>query len=357
MKFNFDELLTLQEEKLIRIGKHEEYDLYVLNYSEHTQLGRLWDRHEALVHCRGLIVDNTGTVVAKPYKKFGNIGEFDGTNITTLAAYDNVEVTEKLDGSMIVLTQWQGKELFSTRSTFYSDQAVAAGELWGSKYRPYLREPLNTQFTYVWEYTSPNNRVVVRYSEDTLTLIGVIDTDTGEEYSYTKVAEEAARIGVPAVQFEDIDGEWQNLTKLQRDNFEGFVLYFPEQDVRVKIKLEEYLALHRIRSNMTNKFVYNALISDVNLEEMYTILEAEDKDWFTGVVQTYRDAFATKVAQAQELVHQLTKANIYNAKDRETRKAIVFFVQQRDPSLVGLVLDILDNREYTSRVWKLVKDF
>ncbi len=353
MRFDMNELRQLELEKLVRINKHSTEALWVVNYSEATQVGRLWSRHPALIHCRGLVVDVTGTVVGNCLSKFGSLGEFPGTNITTLAEYENVEVTDKLDGSCVILTQYHGKVIFSTRGTFESDQALAAARLWQEMR---LIEPLDPALSYVWEYTSPTNRVVLRYDDDRLTLIGVVHTASGEEYSYARVHEEAQRIGVQAVSFAVVDGPWMNLTTLQQEGIEGFVLYFPDQSIRVKIKLAAYLEMHRLRNNKTDRYIYEALVAGMDLSSMYALLDTEDHSWLETTVARYEHEFSNIVAQAATLAQEVLDHNLINPWDRDQRKAMVYLIQQRDSSLLGVTLDILEGKEYTKRVWRLVRE-
>ena len=56
------------------INKHPEKDLYLVKY---IHLGIDWSIEGAL-DARGLILDSSGNVVARPYKKFFNYKELEG---------------------------------------------------------------------------------------------------------------------------------------------------------------------------------------------------------------------------------------------------------------------------------------
>ena len=50
---------------------HPTIPLTIYNYSQATQYEAHWD--EVTLQCRGLVVDDMGTIVARPFKKFFNI--------------------------------------------------------------------------------------------------------------------------------------------------------------------------------------------------------------------------------------------------------------------------------------------
>ena len=105
---------------------HPRLPLTIYNYSRATQYEERWD--EITLQCRGLIVDDKGNVVARPFKKFFNIEEAKHT------ATEDYTVYEKLDGSLIILFFYAGNWLFASRGSFISDQAIMAKKI-SKKYR------------------------------------------------------------------------------------------------------------------------------------------------------------------------------------------------------------------------------
>ena len=130
---------------------HPTLPLTIWNYSQTTQYEAKWD--DVTLMCRGLVtMDETGEVVARPFKKFFNIEE--GKHTPT----DQYDVYKKMDGSLIIAFYFQGGWIFASRGSFSSDQARAASKLF---YKEYNSAGMNTDTTYLFEYTSPWNRIVV----------------------------------------------------------------------------------------------------------------------------------------------------------------------------------------------------
>lgn len=63
-----------KEDGLLRCQTHPTLPLTIWNYTEKVQYEKLWD--EVTLACRGLVtMDETGEVVARPFKKFFNMEE------------------------------------------------------------------------------------------------------------------------------------------------------------------------------------------------------------------------------------------------------------------------------------------
>ena len=81
--------------------KHPKLPLSIWNYTPKTQYGELYNQYklwdEVTLQCRGLVIDDEGKVVARPFKKFFNIEE------NQYEPTSEFEVFEKMDGSLGIL--------------------------------------------------------------------------------------------------------------------------------------------------------------------------------------------------------------------------------------------------------------
>src|SRR5690348_16903958 len=98
---NYEIIKPYIEKKLVSEGVHPENpDVRIFNYTQHCQFEGAWD--EVTKQCRGLILNvKTGEVIAKPFPKFFNYGEYTGKGWTLPKG--KCTVTEKLDGSLGIL--------------------------------------------------------------------------------------------------------------------------------------------------------------------------------------------------------------------------------------------------------------
>jgi tRNA splicing ligase len=118
---------------------HPTLPLTIWNYREEVQYGNKWD--EVTLMARGLVTDELGNIVARPFKKFFNDSENKHTATTDFDVY------EKMDGSCIILFNYEGEWVFASRGSFTSEQAIKAKELSSN----FNLHKLNKDYTYVFE--------------------------------------------------------------------------------------------------------------------------------------------------------------------------------------------------------------
>jgi RNA ligase len=123
MKIDIEIIDRYVSEGLIEKNSHPTLPIAIYNYSRKVQYEGLWD--EVTKICRGLVLDNDGNVVAKPFGKFFNMEEHDPSEIPN----ETFEVFEKMDGSLGIVFWFQGQWVVASRGSFTSDQAIKAKEL------------------------------------------------------------------------------------------------------------------------------------------------------------------------------------------------------------------------------------
>src|SRR4028119_412849 len=127
MEETFSQLLPeMLREGYVCVQRHPTAPLFIYNYTPKAQYERVWN--EVTLQCRGLILDEGGKVVARPFRKFFNLEEVD-----SLPA-EPFEVYEKLDGSLGIL-YWTGEQAFiATRGSFTSEQSRKANQILHARY-------------------------------------------------------------------------------------------------------------------------------------------------------------------------------------------------------------------------------
>ena len=329
---------------------HQTLPLKIYNYSPAVQFAGRWT--PVTRRCRGLVVDDGGQVVARPYDKFHNVGERPETDPAVLARLGAPEVTHKLDGALIVMFRYQGETVLATRGSFHSPQAAAATAFW-ERHHAHLGLTLNPALTYLWEYLGPTSRVVVQYPDERLVLLGLVETATGRDYGHDWVATEALRLGVPVVPLENTS-DWRTLTASPRDNFEGYVLYWPQAGVRAKCKYESYLQLHRLVTGLTEHRIWEALRDGEDLVQIAQVVPEELRVWLTdtiaGLTGQYTAALATIMNLLDELRAQGLRPNI-----REERKAAAKHILTNAGNLAPAVFCAFDGVDYANLVWRALE--
>jgi RNA ligase len=347
MRFNWDEIRDLESRKLVTVRPHPTADLAIVNYTDHAQHGWLWDAHPLLLECRGLILDPAGTVVAKGFKKFFGTSQHPSVSLDRLATLGEPEITEKLDGSLAILYPYQGLFGIATRGSFVSEQAIAGTALWVRRYARI--EPDLGPYTYLFEFVGPTNRIVVRYPREELVLIGLVEPGTGLELPWARVRAEAERLGFPLAR--TYEEPWQGLAGRPVPNFEGYVLHWPDHGVRAKIKLEDYLRLHRIVSSLSEKSVWEAL-KDGTAGSLRDQLPEEHHAWFDGVAGSLARVHEDHARYVRET---LARVAHLDPRVREERARIARAFAQEPAATRPALFRALEHDDWERELWKVLE--
>lgn len=315
-------------EGYVNVQKHPQANLFIYNYSAKAQYDRVWN--DVTLHCRGLILDDKDNVIARPFKKFFNLGEHENQIIPN----EGFEVYEKMDGSLGILYWHNNAPYIATRGSFTSPQSVKANEILQTKYA-HLTAGLDQGKTYLFEIIYPENRIVVDYGEtEDLVLLSVIDKQTGTD-------QPIEGYGFKTVKKYNGLNDIEALAALEEDNKEGFVICFAS-GLRYKVKFAEYVRIHRIITQVSTISIWEYLKEGKSLNELIERVPDEFYDWVKKTNATLMDAYHAIEAQA--------KADF---KILETRKeTALYFMQCKYPTVL---FNMLDKRDYSQAIWKMLR--
>jgi RNA ligase len=331
------------ERHLVKIETHPHLPYWIANYTDAAVWDQVWT--PATLACRGLIIDaGTGEVIARPWPKFFNV---DQPQAPVLDPDEEIVVFDKLDGSLGILHPLpDGGHALATRSRFLSEQAVWATERWKAAYAD--RFIPNPAWTYLFEIVYDNNRVVVDYPFEDLVLLGAVDIVTGRT-----VPLDAATAGWPGPVVEVLPYTTlrEVLAAADRGNTEGYVLWQPDRDVRVKWKRDEYKKLHRILTQTDERHVWEALAAGIAPAEAFAGAPDEFHGWVRDVVARLEAEHAAIVCGARD-EHAAIVASLDSGYSR--KDFALAATSSRRASLLFLVEDGRDEA-LTDSAWKLVK--
>jgi RNA ligase len=310
---------------------HPEFpELAIVNYSDKCQFEQAWTI--TTMTARGVIYDlNTGVVLARGLKKLFNYGQGDAQydlDAPILGAFD------KLDGSLgIRYTRPDGLTAIATRGSFDSEQARHATALvreWGWQPAAFAN------YTFLYEIIYPENRIVLDYgAKDDLVRLGAVNITTGE-YS-PGVMEKTAATTLREV-----------LAIPPRKNAEGYVVWLDAQTA-VKIKQEDYVALHRIISSLSRKEVWRQLRAGTFLE-FATALPDEFHEWAKTTAEALCDQHVSVYTDAEGVFHLLEDQHLPGRKEQA-----LWLKANARPQEMGFVFSMLDGRDITDAVWRAVE--
>jgi RNA ligase len=260
--------------------------------------------------CRGLKFGSDGTLIARPFGKFFNIGERTETQPHLIDFAKPHIVMDKLDGSMVHPAIVGDDVVFMTRMG-RSDHARQAERLFLT---PDLAEKcrslLDDGVTPIFEYTGPQNRIIIKYERPELTLLAARRTFDGIYLAHDFLVDQANAMSLPVVQ--EIASEWQSalvfldfVRVLQGK--EGFVIRFMDEHperLLLKAKGEDYVLKHKSKEAIGMEKNVLALILANGLDDVLPLLSEEEQQ----AVEEYRHAVQAGLAKTVQMVEQLVES-------------------------------------------------
>lgn len=336
---------------------------------------------------RGLILDaDTFEIVSYPFTKFFNFGEPYAAEIDWKSCY----VTEKIDGSLIKVVKLSDDDiLVSTNGTIDAFKAPLAeqigctaksfGELfvegivnafydridWDGFGLPLLSDTIEKEClnffksnleknkTYMFELTSPFNKVVVAWHEVKLHFLGCRDNITGKEVFF-KDDNQSDFFHTPEVfNLRSVDECVAAAAKLDC-NAEGYVVVDKDFN-RVKIKSPTYVALHHMRNN--GVLSYERGLEIVRSNELGEVLTyfPEFKDHLDAIKQKY-DTMLEDLDSLEDKMRDFCKMNGYDTQPwliesgGKNRKDLAMWAF-KNTKLTGVVFALADHKISSAKEW------
>lgn len=248
-----------------------------------------------LRECRGITFYPDGKIASRSLHKFFNVGEREETQEHNLdmSSSNVARFMQKRDGSMLHAVNVGDKIVLKSKKSFTSDVAIMATNF---LYLPENENVLHfcavciaTEITPTFEFTAPNNRIVLNYDKPELKLLHIRDLITGEYVVGNQLSEVASNYNVPLVETYDVKTMQDKINNIPTiENIEGYVFQFQNGDM-VKWKTPWYINLHhtvtftRVRDvaeMVLNEQVddYKSYLMSVNAEDLFKkVLVIEEK--------------------------------------------------------------------------------
>lgn len=279
--------------KVQRIG-----ELFQFNYTAEAEAIRTWTFLERV--SRGLLLHETGDIVARPFDKFFNWGEMDkGTDAPLM------RVTEKIDGSLGILYRQHGHTRIATRNSLSSSAAVAANQLLRSYDCSRIPESLTLMFEIVVDAC---RHVIDTCGRNELILIGGRHRQTGAHLTGKELNELAGSCGFPLVReyaMQTVDEILEEARTIE--NSEGFVGEFADGS-RFKFKSASYLKRLREAHSFPRKRLAQAMAKK-KLAAWRAKIPSELVGAFDERVLLLRNQLAKQLAEIDEIYKAAPKRN------------------------------------------------
>ena len=347
---NLETLNRYYEDGLLYKQTHPSLPLTIWNYTEKVQYEMLWD--DVTIQCRGLVTDDAGSIVAKPFPKFFNYEEVIDKGVIPWDS-EYIHVQKKMDGSLGILFNYEGEWIMATRGSFTSEQAIRGMEILKSKYdlKKFVKE-----VAYLCEIIYPENRIVVDYGEERIVFLGATVPDMEFKWAPAK-----AIFKVSGIQEEDV--VWSAMDTLHEDTFkeyqktydggEGFVIRFYPSNYRVKIKFEEYVRLHKIMTNLSTRNVWETLSNGEDITKTLVDVPDEFYDKIKDYADELKNQFTTLENEYKWIFNTILQTLIIHNVPKEKYRAVFaqYALRYKHPAIL---FTMLNERGYSKIIWELI---
>lgn len=242
----------------LRYRYHSYLPLVVVTYDNRYQ-SKNKDDQSVTDFCRGIVLETrTWRVVAKSFTRFFKAPEL--KQLRKLILGDKVIVEVKEDGSFLNLFCHQGQWLLATRNNFANDlvydESMNYCELFEKSLGLSVTEIgsfLDPDIVYSFEVCSVHNRIIKKYDEPKVYLLGCFQGDfeipiDQNIYHLLPKLQRVESFDISCSSLNDIE-KILNERVSNDPLFEGFVLKFQGDDgiKRMKIKNKLYLLVHGLK--------------------------------------------------------------------------------------------------------------
>jgi len=309
--------------------RHLILPITIYNYSVKTEYEEYWD--DITLQARGLVLDDSGNIIARPFRKFFNLsqGRFTPTN--------DFEVYEKYDGSLGIVFHYANNWHIATRGSFTSEQSL----LGKSFLEQYDLCVLETDKTYLFEIVSRKNRIVVDYGDfEDLVLLSAFHNKSGEEIH----RKELENTGFKLCEKYDGINDYEALAETIGQNREGYVVRFSNGH-RVKIKGIEYLRLHKIITNLSTTAIWETISTSKSVLEL---LEGFPDEFYNKVKQ-YEEELLSKHKELKDFYTKLFE----EITEKENRRLFAEIAKKYEKP--SILFALLDKKDISQIIWDYIK--
>ena len=348
LPFTKTELLLAVVNGRVTARPHPTLPLTIFNYSPEVQYDQKWD--DVTLNCRGLILDHDYNIVARPWKKFFNLGQVN----LPMQFDDPVEVMDKADGSLGILYSYNGEVAIATRGSFTSEQAIHATRIWNEKYADIYNQEIigGGDYTYLFEIIYPQNRIVLDYGDmDDLILLGCVFNGHGAYYHGPQAAASYLAWDGPVVDVMPYKSISEALGHTDRKNAEGYVIR--SHNFMVKVKQPDYIDLHRLVTNASPKTVWEQLKAGKSKAEIVSAFPDEFHDYIGGMVDPLMDRYSERATEIFSGYTKAVQTAAHACQGTPTRKQFAEEFKKHNDGRYFFTL--LDNRSIRDVLWTELK--
>ena len=332
-----------------------------------------WNWKKDELWLRSIIIDKDGYIKSCSFPKFGNYGEIkaDSKKLDeVLESGGTVRYTHKEDGSLCIRSVINGKVIFRTRGTIYGgvehDGVPSFGDkfrdLANSKYKILLNPNWMSDVTLLFEYVSPDNKIVVNYTETNFIFIGAVEHFKPKLWRWESLEDLSRKFNLNLVRTYELPRKLKDLIDVVRTwDDEGVVIRINNDQTFVKIKSTSYLIKHRLKSNINYSTLYEIILSSKieNEDLLVKYLQKNDYDWeLIEAAKVIYSEISENKEKAEGLFKEAKEKYEEFIQNSDTRKDFALKAIKEKPNIKTFLFLLYDNKENEihNKLQQLVKN-
>lgn len=244
--------------------------------------------------------------------KFFNLNQVESTQYSLIKDLEIKSVSNKEDGSVASFIKLpNGDVVGKSKMSFDSDQASGMNRLYksNSELRDFVNWSLDNDLVAIFEYVSPKNRIVLRYSDEELILLRLRDNKTGEYLDVSLYSDKIGSIKVAPSCVFTLD-ELIELSNSVEDK-EGWIVEF-SNGLFIKIKTKWYFSLHGLLTNdIYRENIIIGYILDDNIDDVLGQIPEDEKEAhirIDKIISIVKMSINNKVVEIQSAYNEFFKS-------------------------------------------------
>ena len=257
-----------------------------LKYDNRKMFNMKWNKY--LLEARAVVIDyvNNETVMY-PFDKFFELDEQPGSRLSDVKKAMEIsdvpiEVTEKIDGSLIVARFINGSILLSSSGALQGEHVDIAKTILSKNVELSRFISDYNDYTVIMEMKNTIHPQLVKYNEDSLTIIGMRNMNNLHLLNRSEISNLAYKYNVTiASSYElSLDDMIEMMESPNSSHMEGYILKIG--DLIVKMKTKNFILANRFMGDSARNF--NMLIEAFNenrIDAISTMISDDYRDSFT----------------------------------------------------------------------------
>ena len=340
----------------------------IVHLIQPQHMGTQWRQDNK--HMRSVVVNYAGEVISAGFPKFTNWGE-NPDHFPVPNSLKHCTVVEKLDGSLLIVSKYNGQYILRTRGTVDASTLANGHELeiFKNTILSKLADNNDTwDYSVLFEWLSPINKIVLNYGDEpSWRLIGFINHINYSLAQQDMLDAMAKKYGFdrpPTYTFSSIEDLLKDVDQWRGK--EGVVVYSKNDQMLHKVKGAWYLALHHMKSELSNI----EKVIDVWLEQgmpdyqtfynyIFTTFDYELAEQCRGMISRIVDAKkeVDKIVWGMNLFVN-TRLRLLSTRKEQAEQVISAYGNTNRASFLFKLLDgkSLGKEEYKKLLFQVLKN-